>query len=458
MEYMADPVILATGHTYDRPCIERWLAAGHTSCPATGARLRHLELTPNFALRDAAAVWAASVGVELPGPPDGRHTVAAVVWKGESASGDAPGAVEPAAAPAPAAAEAATPAPPPRTLDAGTADRTSHPNVLHGHDEIVWAVEAAPGGRAVSASADRSLRVWHAASRRCEAVLDDHARPVLCVAVWTEWNTGRSTLFSGSYDNTIKAWCLSRLARTATLTGHTDAVRAILVVGDRLWSASYDCSVRVWDCTSGAAIATLTGHTGPVRTLASVGGRVFSGSYDRTVRAWEDSPTPTSAGVLAGHTAAVRALAVGGGRLFSGSDDATVRAWCASTGRCAAVLTGHADNVRVLAASSTRLFSGSWDRTVRAWSLTTLTCDGVLDGHGEAVLALAVGDRVLASGSYDATVRLWDLNTLACVRVCGGHADAVRVLAAGDGRIYSGSYDGSVGVWPEGGQEEEMEG
>lgn len=52
-ELMADPVMVATGHTYDRVCIERWLAQGNRTCPVTGMRLRHLELTPNFALRNA---------------------------------------------------------------------------------------------------------------------------------------------------------------------------------------------------------------------------------------------------------------------------------------------------------------------------------------------------------------------------------------------------------------------
>jgi F-box/WD-40 domain protein 7 len=56
---------LATGHTYDRHSIERWLAQGHKTCPVTGMRLRHLELTPNFALRSAIVDWAQANGVRL---------------------------------------------------------------------------------------------------------------------------------------------------------------------------------------------------------------------------------------------------------------------------------------------------------------------------------------------------------------------------------------------------------
>ena len=61
MELMADPVIVATGHTYDRRCIETWLAQGNRTCPVTGMRLRHLELVSNHALRNAIEVgWTSS--------------------------------------------------------------------------------------------------------------------------------------------------------------------------------------------------------------------------------------------------------------------------------------------------------------------------------------------------------------------------------------------------------------
>ena len=56
MEIMVEPVIVATGHTYDKECIQTWLSQGNRTCPATGQKLRHLELVPNFALRNAIQV------------------------------------------------------------------------------------------------------------------------------------------------------------------------------------------------------------------------------------------------------------------------------------------------------------------------------------------------------------------------------------------------------------------
>lgn len=47
---MTDPVTVATGQTYDRAAIKRWVRNNGT-CPVTGERLRSVELVPNLAAR-----------------------------------------------------------------------------------------------------------------------------------------------------------------------------------------------------------------------------------------------------------------------------------------------------------------------------------------------------------------------------------------------------------------------
>lgn len=56
MELMIEPVMISTGHTYDKEYIEKWLSQGHKICPVTGQKLRNLELLPNYALRNAIQV------------------------------------------------------------------------------------------------------------------------------------------------------------------------------------------------------------------------------------------------------------------------------------------------------------------------------------------------------------------------------------------------------------------
>ena len=72
---------------------------------------------------------------------------------------------------------------------------------------------------------------------------------------------------------TAQVWNLETLQRMKTLTGHTDAVRALAVADNRLFSGSYDGTVKVWDTDELTCLQTLSGHTGPVRTL------VYSGEH-----------------------------------------------------------------------------------------------------------------------------------------------------------------------------------
>ncbi|CAN6481090.1 unnamed protein product [Victoria cruziana] len=66
LEIMSNPVIVATGQTYERSSIQRWLSSGHRTCPITRQPLAHLSLAPNYALRNLITHWCEMYNVELP--------------------------------------------------------------------------------------------------------------------------------------------------------------------------------------------------------------------------------------------------------------------------------------------------------------------------------------------------------------------------------------------------------
>nr|GEX33292.1 U-box domain-containing protein 14 [Tanacetum cinerariifolium] len=66
LELMKDPVIVSTGQTYERSSIQKWLDAGHKTCPKTQQTLLHTALTPNYVLKSLISLWCDSNGVELP--------------------------------------------------------------------------------------------------------------------------------------------------------------------------------------------------------------------------------------------------------------------------------------------------------------------------------------------------------------------------------------------------------
>lgn len=60
LDIMKDPVTLSTGMTYDRRSIEKWLDAGHNTCPTTNQILESYDLIPNLTLRRAIQSWRAA--------------------------------------------------------------------------------------------------------------------------------------------------------------------------------------------------------------------------------------------------------------------------------------------------------------------------------------------------------------------------------------------------------------
>ncbi|EEE68018.1 hypothetical protein OsJ_25989 [Oryza sativa Japonica Group] len=85
LEVMTDPVILPSGHTFERRSIQRWLDGGHLTCPVTNLPLPPSPpLIPNHALRRliaavspvaAAAVHNGGGGRLARSGPEGRRQV-----------------------------------------------------------------------------------------------------------------------------------------------------------------------------------------------------------------------------------------------------------------------------------------------------------------------------------------------------------------------------------------------
>ncbi len=297
--------------------------------------------------------------------------------------------------------------------------------VLLGHTDGVSALALGRIGSReviVSGSADRTLRIWEAASgEQLGAPLTGHTDGVSAVALGRI--DGREMIVSGSADRTVRIWDAASGKEVSVLSGHTDGVSAVALGGvdgrEIIVSGSADRTVRIWDAASGKEVAVLSGHTDGVSAVAL--GRVYgreiivSGSADRTVRTW-DATSGEEVAVLRGHAAGVSAVALGrvGGReiIVSGSADRMVRVWDTASGeRLSAPLVGHAGRVSAVALGRIDgrevIVSGSDDRTVRIWDATSGEQLGTPLASYAGVSAVALGGvggrDVIISGSNDAT-------------------------------------------------------
>jgi WD40 repeat protein len=341
-----------------------------------------------------------------------------------------------------------------RVWDIATATQLA---VLSGHSNGLFTAEFSPDGqRIVTASVDRTARIWDAATGKPLAVLAGHDGEVY-TAVFSP--DGRYVL-TASEDGTARIWDAATAKPLAFVARENDAVlgAAFSPDGRRVVTASSNQVARVWDVATAKSIAVLAGHESFVQTpdFAPDGRRIVTASGDKTARIW-DAATGKSIAILAGHGDMVLSAAFSpdGRRIVTSSEDGTARIWDAVTAKPLAVLSGHRAPVRMAAFSpdGRRIVTASLDETAQIWSTESGMQLAVLSDLGDFVTDATYspdGRRIAIASLSDAqTGRIVDAVTARQIIGLSGHEKAVRSIAfSRDGRrIVTASNDRTARIW-----------
>jgi len=272
------------------------------------------------------------------------------------------------------------------------------------------------------------------------------------------------TLLSASRDRTIKLWDLARGTCLKTLEGHAGPVGSAVLSRDgrRVLSGSDDQTLKLWELSSGKCLRTFAGHGEAVLSvgLSRNGRYAVSASADKTLRLWstETGACLNTFGWQGNRVTALRLTeddryVVSGGGAFVGPRDFTVRLWELATAKTLQTFEGHEAPVRAVdvTAATTLLASGGEDHSVRLWELASGKCLRVCAGHSGAVTAvrfLADG-RFLASACADKTLKLWEVASGRCIQTFTAHASRLYAVDLGaDGRFAAtGGEDHKVVLW-----------
>ncbi|XP_050235898.1 U-box domain-containing protein 5-like [Mercurialis annua] len=65
---MYDPVIIASGQTFERVWIEKWFQEGNNTCPMTHVRLENVYFAPNVLIRGLISKWCSNHGLSISEP------------------------------------------------------------------------------------------------------------------------------------------------------------------------------------------------------------------------------------------------------------------------------------------------------------------------------------------------------------------------------------------------------
>ena len=367
--------------------------------------------------------------------------------------------------------------------------------VLSGHGGWVYSVAPSPdGNRIVTASLDRTARIWDARTGAQLTVLSGHTGSVFCAA----YSPDSARIVTASLDKTARIWDAHTGLQLATLAGHDERVysAAYSPDGTRIVTASADRTARIWDARTGRQLTVLSGHGDYVRSAAYSpdgkyvvtasfdktaviwdahtgvrvaalvghedrlysavyspdGTRILTASSDRSARIW-DARTAQQVRVLSGHTEAIfgAAYSSDGSRIVTAANDRTARTWDAQTGTQLAVLSGHEGSLYYAAymPGSTRVVTASVDKTARVWEPQS-DSPRVLRQDSWVVTAVFSADsKRVVTGSSDSTAQIWDAQTGARLAVLRGHRGTLyTVVYSADGsRIATASNDKTARVW-----------
>jgi WD40 repeat protein len=160
---------------------------------------------------------------------------------------------------------------------------------LKGHKDVVHDVAWLAGGKLLAtASADRTVRVWDAASGKLLHTLSGHSGPVLALAV----SPDGKLLCSGGADQTIRVWDTATWKPLRSLNNHLGPVHRLAFrpgtdpdTPASLASAGGDSTVRLWQPGIGRLVR-ITRHPCAALTLAwsRDGGKLCSGGADGVLR------------------------------------------------------------------------------------------------------------------------------------------------------------------------------
>lgn len=181
----------------------------------------------------------------------------------------------------------------------------------------------------LSASADKTVRLWSLHTHTALVAYKGHANPVWDVS----FGPFDHYFASASWDRTARIWATEHIAPLRLLVGHLDSVTKVAWHPNSAYvvTGSADRTLRMWDMQQGGSVRLFNGHTAPIRCqqVSPNGKYLASGADDGTINIW-DIGMGKRIKTMRGHARLPiwsLSWAVEGQVLVSGAADNTIRVW-----------------------------------------------------------------------------------------------------------------------------------
>ena len=182
------------------------------------------------------------------------------------------------------------------------------PRLLVGHTEKAYAAVYSPDGtKLVTASFDKTLRIWDLNSGTTLRTLNGHTGLVLCLSL----SKDGSRLVSGSLDNTLRLWDVPVSTPSASMQPHQGfAAVSISADGTQWLTGGADKMLRIWNAADRQLIKEIGPLPHPVVRVAFRFDKAQVAAADSAgfIRLFNPADG-TPQGVLGAHTAEMTGLA-----------------------------------------------------------------------------------------------------------------------------------------------------
>ncbi|XDV52526.1 hypothetical protein PO909_021246, partial [Leuciscus waleckii] len=191
-----------------------------------------------------------------------------------------------------------------------------------------------PSGSVLYAAAGNSVRVWDLRRFVSTGKLTGHLGPVMCLTV-DQTGNGQDLVITGSKDHYIKMFDVTEGAVGSISPTHNfepphyDGIESLVVQGDCLFSGSRDNGIKKWDLTRKDLLQQVpNAHRDWVCALGVVPASaiLLSGCRGGVLKLWH-TDTLSPLGELRGHDSPINSISTNSSLLFTASDDRTVKIW-----------------------------------------------------------------------------------------------------------------------------------